>query len=54
MTQLCENALERPRASEGQYDEYIYYWVDTLQTYWLRRTSYAKTRKGSVPPWWRR
>ncbi len=22
----------------GQYDEYIYHWVDTLQTYWLRRS----------------
>lgn len=21
----------------GQYDEYVYHWVDTLQTYWLRR-----------------
>ncbi|MER6739055.1 immunity 49 family protein [Streptomyces puniciscabiei] len=37
MTQLCEVPLERLRAPEGQYDEYIYYWVDTLQTYWLRR-----------------
>ncbi|MER6354908.1 immunity 49 family protein [Streptomyces sp. NPDC001634] len=37
MTQLCEIPLERLRAPEGQYDEYIYHWVDTLQTYWLRR-----------------
>nr|WP_055694538.1 immunity 49 family protein [Streptomyces prasinopilosus] len=37
MTQLCEVPLERLRAPEGQYDEYIYHWVDTLQTYWLRR-----------------
>ncbi|WP_330304169.1 MULTISPECIES: immunity 49 family protein [unclassified Streptomyces] len=37
MTQLCEIPLERLRAPEGQYDAYIYHWVDTLQTYWLRR-----------------
>ncbi|MFD9223140.1 immunity 49 family protein [Streptomyces sp. NPDC060064] len=37
MTQLCEIPLERLRSPEGQYDEYIYYWVDTLQTYWLQR-----------------
>ncbi|MET7853821.1 immunity 49 family protein [Streptomyces avermitilis] len=37
MTQLCEIPLERLRSPEGQYDEYIYHWVDTLQTYWLRR-----------------
>ncbi|MFE7395817.1 immunity 49 family protein [Streptomyces sp. NPDC057557] len=37
MTQLCEIPLERLRSPEGQYDDYIYHWVDTLQTYWLRR-----------------
>ncbi|WP_030543269.1 immunity 49 family protein [Streptomyces albus] len=37
MTQLCEVPLERLRSPEGQYDEYVYHWVDTLQTYWLRR-----------------
>ncbi|QQC89023.1 immunity 49 family protein [Streptomyces alfalfae] len=37
MTQLCEIPLDRLRVPEGQYDEYIYHWVDTLQTYWLRR-----------------
>ncbi|MFF4571317.1 immunity 49 family protein [Streptomyces sp. NPDC001410] len=37
MTQLCEIPLERLRSPAGQYDEYIYHWVDTLQTYWLRR-----------------
>jgi hypothetical protein len=37
MTRLCEVPLDRLRAPEGQYDEYIYHWVDTLQTYWLRR-----------------
>ncbi|MGW1429343.1 immunity 49 family protein [Streptomyces sp. NPDC002431] len=37
MTELCEIPLERLRSPEGAYDEYIYHWVDTLQTYWLRR-----------------
>ncbi|MFC8130877.1 immunity 49 family protein [Streptomyces sp. NPDC057302] len=37
MTQLCEIPVERMRSPDGQYDEYIYHWVDTLQTYWLRR-----------------
>ncbi|MDQ0941967.1 immunity 49 family protein [Streptomyces sp. V1I1] len=37
MTQLCEIPLDRLRSPEGQYDEYIYHWVDVLQTYWLRR-----------------
>ncbi|MFG2308585.1 immunity 49 family protein [Streptomyces sp. NPDC048566] len=37
MAQLCEIPLDRLRAPEGQYDEYIYQWVDALQTYWLRR-----------------
>lgn len=29
--------MERLRSPEGAYDEYIYHWVDALQTYWLRR-----------------
>ncbi|MFF2013321.1 immunity 49 family protein [Streptomyces sp. NPDC058195] len=37
VTELCEIPLDRLRAPEGAYDEYIYHWVDTLQTYWLRR-----------------
>lgn len=37
MTQLCEIPLDQLRSPEGQYDEYVYHWVDTLQTYWLRR-----------------
>ncbi|MFD3544181.1 immunity 49 family protein [Streptomyces sp. NPDC058655] len=37
MTRLCEIPLERLRSPEGQYDAYVYHWVDVLQTYWLRR-----------------
>ncbi|MEV0370623.1 immunity 49 family protein [Streptomyces sp. NPDC050636] len=42
MTQLCEIPLDRLRSPEGQYDEYIYHWVDMLQTYWLRRPGLAE------------
>ncbi|MDG9718720.1 immunity 49 family protein [Streptomyces sp. DH24] len=37
MTQLCEIPVDRLRVTEGIVDEYIYHWVDTLQTYWLQR-----------------
>lgn len=37
MTQLCEIPLDRLRSPEGQYDAYVYHWVDTLQTYWLQQ-----------------
>ncbi|NEC66075.1 immunity 49 family protein [Streptomyces sp. SID9727] len=36
MTLLSEIPLERLRSPQGQYDEYIYHWVDALQTWWLR------------------
>ncbi|MFE7575739.1 immunity 49 family protein [Streptomyces sp. NPDC057521] len=36
LAQLSEIPLERMRSPQGQYDEYIYHWVDTLQTWWLR------------------
>ncbi|WP_327245087.1 immunity 49 family protein [Streptomyces sp. NBC_01320] len=36
MTQLCQIPLDRLRSPEGEYDEYIYHWVDALQTYWLQ------------------
>nr|WP_233477872.1 immunity 49 family protein [Streptomyces sp. SID7804] len=37
MTQLCEVPIETLRASGAVFEEYIYDWVDTLQTYWLER-----------------
>ncbi|MFJ2202161.1 immunity 49 family protein [Streptomyces violaceusniger] len=37
MTQLCEIPLDLLRSPDGQYDDYIYHWVDTLQTYWSQR-----------------
>lgn len=41
MTQLSEIPLERLRSPEGSYDEYIYRWVGTLQSWWLRRPDLA-------------
>jgi hypothetical protein len=37
MTQLCQISIETLRASGAAFEEYIYHWVDTLQTYWLER-----------------
>ncbi|MEV4744639.1 immunity 49 family protein [Streptomyces sp. NPDC049555] len=37
MTQLCRVPLEVLRASGADYDEYVYHWVDSLQTYWLEQ-----------------
>ncbi|MEE1774207.1 immunity 49 family protein [Streptomyces sp. JV185] len=48
MTQLCEIPLERLRAPEGAYDEYIYHWVDALQTYWLRRPGLVEKLTAAV------
>ncbi len=37
MTQLCEVPVEKLRASGAVFEEYIYHWVEVLQTYWLER-----------------
>ncbi|GCB46195.1 immunity 49 family protein [Streptomyces sp. NL15-2K] len=37
MSQLCEIPVDRLRSPEGQYDDYVYHWVDALQAYWLQR-----------------
>ncbi|MGW3194018.1 immunity 49 family protein [Streptomyces sp. NPDC001118] len=37
MTQLCQVPIETLRASGAVFEEYIYDWVETLQTYWLER-----------------
>ncbi len=37
MTQLCQVPIETLRASGAVFEEYIYDWVDALQTYWLER-----------------
>ncbi|MEU6686431.1 immunity 49 family protein [Streptomyces sp. NPDC046832] len=35
MTQMCRIPMEVLRASGAQGDEFVYRWVDALQTYWL-------------------
>lgn len=37
MTQLCQVPIETLRASGAVFEEYIYDWIDALQTYWLER-----------------
>ena len=37
MTQLCQVPIDTLRASGAVFEEYIYDWVDVLQTYWLER-----------------
>lgn len=37
MTELCEIPLDVLRASGTEYDEFVYLWIDALQTYWLER-----------------
>ncbi|OKJ76193.1 hypothetical protein AMK30_08125 [Streptomyces sp. CB02460] len=37
MTQLCSVSLELLRASRARYDEFMFDWVDTLQSYWEER-----------------
>ncbi|WP_254401149.1 immunity 49 family protein [Streptomyces sp. AC555_RSS877] len=37
MSQLCEISLDTLRTSGTDYDEYVYHWIDSLQTYWLER-----------------
>jgi hypothetical protein len=37
MTRLCEVPPDSLRGGDVTYDEYVYSWIDTLQTYWLER-----------------
>ncbi|MFI1004071.1 immunity 49 family protein [Streptomyces galbus] len=37
MTQLSHVPIETLRASGAVYEDYVYHWVDALQTYWLER-----------------
>ncbi|EPH40644.1 hypothetical protein STRAU_6341 [Streptomyces aurantiacus JA 4570] len=37
MTELANVPVELLRESDAVYDEYIYSWVDALQTYWMER-----------------
>lgn len=42
MTHMCRVPLEILRASGAQCDEYVYDWVDSLQSYWLEKPGLAE------------
>ncbi|MFH8368744.1 immunity 49 family protein [Streptomyces sp. NPDC018031] len=48
MTQLCHVPLGLLRASGSEYDEYIYHWVDALQSYWLERPGLAEKLTAAI------
>ncbi|NYV76586.1 immunity 49 family protein [Streptomyces sp. UH6] len=37
MARLCDVPISLLRASGAEFDEYVYTWIDTLQSHWLRR-----------------
>lgn len=41
MTELCQFPVSRLRQAEGEFDEYIYDWVEALQAYWLKRPGFG-------------
>ncbi|MGW4244231.1 immunity 49 family protein [Nocardia sp. NPDC004722] len=38
LNMLCDVPIDLLRASGSVYDEYIYHWIETLQTYWTEGT----------------
>ncbi len=48
MTQLCDFPVDRLREAEGETDEFVYLWVDTLQAYWLRRPGVAEKLTATI------
>ncbi|MER0240816.1 immunity 49 family protein [Streptomyces sp. HSW2009] len=53
MDQLCQVPISLLRKSGATYDEYIYDWVDSLQTYWTERPGlsekFVRASKGADP-----
>ncbi|MFT2017280.1 immunity 49 family protein [Streptomyces sp. 796.1] len=53
MDQLCQVPISLLRESGAIYDEYIYDWVDSLQTYWTERPGlsdkFVRAFKGADP-----
>ncbi|MBT2397830.1 immunity 49 family protein [Streptomyces sp. ISL-96] len=41
MTELSQFPVSRLRQAEGEFDEYIYDWVEALQAYWLKRPEFG-------------
>ncbi|MFH9010288.1 immunity 49 family protein [Streptomyces sp. NPDC017943] len=48
MTKLCEVPVDLLRASGGEYDEFVFRWIDALQTYWLERPGLGEKLESAV------
>ncbi|SDK94541.1 immunity 49 family protein [Streptomyces indicus] len=48
MTELCQVPIGNMRAVPGETDEFNYRWIDTLQTYWLRREGLAEKLTATI------
>ncbi|GHA09515.1 immunity 49 family protein [Streptomyces echinoruber] len=48
MTQLCNVPISLLRASGTEYDEYVYAWIDALQSYWLQRGNVSEKLVAAV------
>ncbi|MER6358674.1 immunity 49 family protein [Streptomyces sp. NPDC001634] len=48
MDAMCQVPVELLRASGARGDEYVYHWVDALQTYWLERPGLAEKLKRAI------
>jgi hypothetical protein len=48
MTQLCEVPPDSMRGGEVTHDEYVYAWIDTLQTYWLERPGLVEKLSSTI------
>ncbi|MDG4856783.1 immunity 49 family protein [Streptomyces sp. T-3] len=48
MNQMCQVPIELLRASGAEGDEYVYHWVDVLQTYWREEPGLVEKLKAAI------
>jgi hypothetical protein len=48
MDAMCNVPIELLRASGAHGDEYVYHWVDSLQTYWLERPGLFEKLRSAI------
>lgn len=48
LRRLAEFPVERMREAEGEFDEYVYLWVDALQAFWLRRPDLVDKLRATI------
>jgi hypothetical protein len=48
MNAMCHVPIELLRASGAHGDEYVYHWVDALQTYWLERPGLMEKLQSAI------